>query len=305
MVNDVLLIPPTQALLFALLPTLAWRISHLGQRPISLTFVPLDWLAPAWLVISLLAAANVWQWPTYTRGLLDLTLMPVLIYGAIRLLITTPREWRMTAWALLLGGVLAAGFGLITWLQGEGTAADGIRRLVGPHFSPNHTALYLARTFFLGCGLAIAAYGRTRWLTIAATALTGLALVLTGSRGALLLAMPVGSAVLVALSGFPKFGRPSLAWPSFSRSQSAVGPVLLLALIMIGVVMIGVVFIMLGWERLSNSATIVERCGDLAQHGGALARLSAGGRGAGGLLLALSGLHSPRRGHGSQPTPSA
>ncbi len=92
-------------------------------------------------------------------------------------------------------------------LAGHGVDVDGVRRLVGPHFSPNHTALYLLRTFFLGVGLAAACYAdRTaaaqKWysaggiLLWAATALVLLALVLTGSRGALLLGLPAGLLVL-------------------------------------------------------------------------------------------------------------
>jgi hypothetical protein len=174
LVDGVLTIPPSQVLVLALLPALYLARQASGaprpsltvgvlsrpsplaprpsltvgvlSRPSSLAPRPLIWweLAPLLLLpLSLLAAANVWQWPAFGRGLLDLVIAPLLLWLAVRRLAHTESERRRVLAALVTGGVLAAGVGLAGWLRGGGAEVDGIRRLVGPHFSPNHTALYL------------------------------------------------------------------------------------------------------------------------------------------------------------------
>ncbi|MEZ4663550.1 MAG: hypothetical protein R2911_38910 [Caldilineaceae bacterium] len=84
---------------------------------------------------------------------------------------------RLAVW-LFGGGVLAALWGWAGWLHGAGTLADGVRRLVGPHFSPNHTAFYLERTLFWG-GLAAGAVGLRKWGWITGCAAVMGALLLT------------------------------------------------------------------------------------------------------------------------------
>ena len=131
--------------------------------------------------------------------------------------------------ALFAGGALAGAWGLAAWLGGHGVDVDGVRRLVGPHFSPNHTALYLLRTLFLGVGLAAAcstagADKRAQGLGIllwAATALVLLALVLTGSRGALLLGLPLG--ILVLAWGVLR-RRPALLRKPLAHAVYTLGP---------------------------------------------------------------------------------
>ena len=66
--------------------------------------------------------------------------------------------------ALFAGGMLVALVGLAGWLHNGGVEVDGIRRLVGPHFSSNHTALYLERSLFLGLALLLMTARRWRCL---------------------------------------------------------------------------------------------------------------------------------------------
>jgi len=91
----------------------------------------------------------------YLRGMNDFVLTPLLFYVAIRALVKTKRARWILLIALAAGGVLVAGIGWWKWLQGTSIAADGINRLVGTHYSPNHTALYLLRTLFLLIGLQL------------------------------------------------------------------------------------------------------------------------------------------------------
>ena len=154
-----------------------------------------DWLPPLLVVIGLLGGLSVWHWPAYGQATAELVLLPLLLWLAVRAFVCTAEERRRATLALFAGGLLAAGWGLLSWVQGQGGEVDGVRRLVGPHFSPNHTALYLVRTVFVGAGLILAADRRRRvWIAVA-TGVVLVALLLTGSRGALLLGLPVGTLV--------------------------------------------------------------------------------------------------------------
>ena len=67
LVNTSLLIPPAYAALFCLLPVIVCAI-----RPKQLFSNTWNRLALAWLMLSLLASVNVWHWPGYWQGLVDL-----------------------------------------------------------------------------------------------------------------------------------------------------------------------------------------------------------------------------------------
>jgi O-antigen ligase len=208
LVDTVVAVPPAAAAAACLLPALLLR-----ARQYMVRFAAVDAAILGLFAASLFAAARVWNWPAYWQGMVDLVLVPLALWFAFRIL-DAGHDGGLTArlggfayvvgLALFTGGALAAAWGLAAWLSGHGVDVDGVRRLVGPHFSPNHTALYLLRTLFLGIGLAatFSAAGADRWrpglgiLLWAATALVLLALVLTGSRGALLLGLPLGIVVI-------------------------------------------------------------------------------------------------------------
>lgn len=184
-------IPPAQAALLCLLPGALGRAKALlrgGQDGWA-------WVAAVWVGVAFLAMPSVWHWPAYLQGMVELVWVPVVLFLLVRRAARQPAGARDLATGLALGGVLAALAGLVEWLGGGGTPADGLRRLVGPTFSPNHTALYLERTLFLLVGLAGVTRGTRRWTVLLAAAITSVALVLTGSRGALLLGLPAGAAL--------------------------------------------------------------------------------------------------------------
>lgn len=236
--------PPAHSLALALLPIVIvrWR-SERESRPAFIW-----WELPPLLLIPLsaLAAINVWHWPAFERGAIDLVLVPLLFWLAVHILARTEQERRQVALALFAGGVLAACIGLIGWLRSMGAEVDGIQRLVGPHFSPNHTALYLERSLFIGLGAAIVISFRQRIAVLIAVAVTIAALILTGSRGALLLALPVGLMTFAALA-FSR--RPALRrWLRWRRDLTR--PLLIFG----SVLVLG----LLVWqrERLANLQTV-------------------------------------------------
>ncbi|MDQ3249771.1 MAG: O-antigen ligase family protein, partial [Chloroflexota bacterium] len=250
-------IAPAHVLLLCLLPALVVR-SNLGQpfacshkarlcvRKIALQ--RWDWLALAWLALSLTASVNVWHWPAYWTGLFELVLMPLLLYAVVRVLVVTPQQWQRLVCALFLGGLLVAVIGLFDWLRGGGTAVDEVRRLVGPYFSANHTALYLVRTLLIGVGIALNASGNWRRWWLGACVLVTIALFLTASRGAWLLGIPAGGMML---------GGTNLRWMRRGRlaasRQRWLWAVLLLIMLMIGALSL------LFWERLTNLTSISQR----------------------------------------------
>jgi hypothetical protein len=284
LVDSVLAVPPATAAVACLLPAVIVRARHRRGW-----FTAADAVALAFLAVSLLSAAGAWQWLAYWQGLLDLVLLPLTLWFALRILDDAPFSGTLpgsvpvdftyvVGLALFAGGVLTALWGLMAWFGGQGVEVDGVRRLVGPHFSPNHTALYLVRTLFLGIGLAAACYGRagtwacrpargradwtgdvsgtgvvpgTRlarlvgaWLWVASM-LVLMALVLTGSRGALLLGIPAGTLVL-AWAALRQ--RPGLLHRLAAHSATRW--------VLLGGLLLVVVAALLLWERLLNQQTL-------------------------------------------------
>jgi O-antigen ligase len=223
-----------------------------GETLLSTLPAPMDRLALGWLLLGVLSAWHVWHWPAYLAGVWSLVLVPLLFYLTMRVLATRPGDHHRVLAALGTGGALAAALGILAWLAGEGVDVDGVRRLVGLTFSPNQSALYLARTLFLALGLALAAQkfralqerphrgrGAALWGSVAFVAAA--ALILTGSRGALLLGFPAGLLTLLALG----------------RSRPLNRRWMLIFLAAVGVVALAGFFL---WgERMSNSETVLRR----------------------------------------------
>lgn len=245
LVDVVLTVPPAHALALALLPA---AIAALRRPHSSDAFILYWWeLAPLLLLpLTLLSAVNVWRWPAFARGALDLVMAPLGLWLAVRVLTADSRERGWALLALLTGGVLTALVGMVRWLAGQGADVDGVQRLVGPHFSPNHTALYLERSLFVGlAGLALIDK-RRRMVVAAALLALAAALVLTGSRGALFLAVPAG---LATFTGFLLYRRPAIVrWLRMRRRPALLTIVALAALL-------ALIFF---WqqERLANLQTV-------------------------------------------------
>jgi O-antigen ligase len=252
------------------LPPSLWVSASLRLcvKTLRLRFKFTDCLALAFLGISLLSAGNVWHWPGYWAGIWGLVITPLIFYAAVRVLVTDPGQRCAVVTALGIGGALAAGIGLIGWASGGGVAVDSVRRLIGLTFSPNQTALYLIRALFVLIGIALmhdlssspSGKGSSRvaqagpsadpfpegsrrghcalwWLAVGVVAL---ALLLTGSRGALILGLPAGVATMLWLGGV------------HPRRRT------LLALVVIGGAAALIVLALLG-DRLQNSETVLRR----------------------------------------------
>ncbi len=212
--------------------------------------VATDWLALAWLGLGGLGALQGWPWPAYAAGLIQTVLLPLLLYAGVRIMAGGERNQGLILGAAVLGAVLAGGMGLWSWIHGGGTLVDGVRRLTGPTFSPNHIALYLERCLFLAIGFA-AMPGRKRWIWAGAGLLIVTALALTASRGAWLLGIPAGVVTLWLL------GRMDTNGAEAGHPSRGMGRLL----IWIGLVgLVGGAGLFWLWgDRLTNSTTVIGR----------------------------------------------
>lgn len=209
----------------------------------------------AWPLISLLSLMNVWHAPAHWRGLIELVIAPVLLALAVLLLPKTTEQRRGVAIALFVGGVLTAIIGLTNWLRGQGVEVDGVLRLVAVQYSPNHSALYLLRTLFLGIGLAMAVHGRSRWGVMVLVAAVACALLLTASRGALLLGIPAGMCVLVGLW----LANPRLAKGGAVRRLLAPRPLQIGLACFVALIVVAIAALVVGEGRLLNLESVDSR----------------------------------------------
>ncbi|TET52614.1 MAG: O-antigen ligase family protein, partial [Anaerolineales bacterium] len=151
-------------------------------------------LAVAALVATLLAA-DLWA---ALHELRTVFLLPAGYYAVLRAAHLAEGGRRAVLGGLVLGGVGVALVGLAQYALGSNVviAEGGLPRLGSVYSSPNNVGLYLGRVWPLALAVALWAGSRRRRLIYAAGAVVvTAALVLSFSRGALLLGLPV--AVLV------------------------------------------------------------------------------------------------------------
>jgi hypothetical protein len=267
--------PPAYVFVAALIPPLARRAWQQGRHANGSFFTGWGWVMGAsWLVIGMAAGVvsgvasvepdTIRRLPAFAQGLLEMTVIPLILYWAVLAYASAPRVQRTLLIFLAAGGAAAGLLGLGQWLGGEGVRADATLRLTGPYFSPNHMALYLIRTLFVALGLAWAMRAGWRWLWLALGLMTGVMLVLTGSRGALLLGAPAG------LYCFWRWGMQGrIQWPERLPRRIDISAYLpwpvghsmkgRLAAIGVLTVLVLVVVFAIGVERLVNLASVVER----------------------------------------------
>jgi O-antigen ligase len=162
-----------------------------------------------WGVVFFMAVAAASMFVAEMRGvalreLRIVILEPGLFYFMLR---TTPLDrqsrWRLVD-AFVLGAAVVALVGLYQYAftQEIITAEGGLRRLKSVFGSPNNVGLYLGRAFPVL--LAVALFGRSRrrrWLYASGVMLVGTALLLSFSKGALLLGVPAALLTLGLLAG--------------------------------------------------------------------------------------------------------
>jgi O-antigen ligase len=175
------------------------------------------------------------------------------LWGLWRLSPDADRDRRILVGAWLGGATAAAAAGLWGYIDGGSlvTTAEGVLRVQAFYGSPNNLALYLDRT--LAVTLALALFldgGRRRLVWGVAAAVQGLALLLTFSKGSLLMALPAALLVL-GVGGW---------WLLRREVRSPRRLVLLAAIVVIGVALLAP---FVGAERFQRLFNLTEGTGFL------------------------------------------
>jgi O-antigen ligase len=152
---------------------------------------PLDWAVLSLMVAAIVAGLAAEDKLVALFELRVIFLLPGLYYVLLRSRLDGRSEWRVVD-GFVLGAVGMALVGLVQYALGRNVviAEGGVPRMLSVYPSPNNVGLYLGRVWPLL--VAVALWRRKRRRTLYALALLPvmLALVLSFSRGALLLAVP-------------------------------------------------------------------------------------------------------------------
>jgi O-antigen ligase len=161
-----------------------------------------DWGVAAYLLVATLSLLSAELKGVALREYRLVMLEPVVFYLVLR---TTPLDrralWRIVDF-LVAGAVYVALVGLYQYITKTDliTAEGGVARIRSVYGSPNNLALFLGRVLPLAVStLVFAGQSIRRWIYGAAAALLGLTILLTFSKGALLLGVPAAMAVIVVV----------------------------------------------------------------------------------------------------------
>jgi O-antigen ligase len=159
-----------------------------------------DWAVLAFLAVSTLSTLGAGLLPVALREFRLALLEPVLFYWVLRHVRLDRRAlWRIIDF-FILGAVAVAAIGLAQAVTGADliTAEGGVARIRSVYGSPNNLALYLGRALPLAAAVALMSRPGIRRLAYAAASIVlAVAILLTFSRGALLLGVPAGLAVVL------------------------------------------------------------------------------------------------------------
>jgi O-antigen ligase len=184
----------------------AWSVRR--TRSISITqhalrITPLDWSVLALLIVSAISVFLADYRTFALREFRVIILEPVIYYALIRAAQLDRRAvWRIVD-ALVLAGVLVAVIGLVQYVFNLNviTAEEGVRRLRSVYGSPNNVGLFLGRVFPIGLAVALVGVGRRRIFYALAFLPIGAAILLSQSRGAIFIGVPLSILAVGLLAG--------------------------------------------------------------------------------------------------------
>ncbi len=170
------------------------RRAHAPARLLRLRF-SLDLPVAAFLAVALLSTLRAANFEVASREFRTVFLDAAIFYFLVSRLVRAAQPGRAAFWHLLdglaLGAAAVALIGLGQAILGADIIrAEGVGRVRAFYGSPNNLALYLERVLPLLLTAAAFGAGRRRWLYGGLTALVLPGLILTFSRGALILGLP-------------------------------------------------------------------------------------------------------------------
>ncbi|MFQ6101295.1 MAG: O-antigen ligase family protein [Anaerolineae bacterium] len=181
----------------------AWRNQPTNQPT---TPSPLDLAALFFVLVAVASTFSAEYRHVALRELRVVILEPALFYLMLRTSrLDNKRIWRIVD-LFVLGGVAVALIGLVQYALGVNviTAEEGFRRLRSVYGSPNNAGLYLGRVLPLLVAVALFGGSRGRRPAYGAAVVpVGLAVLLSFSKGALILGVPLSLLALGVLAGGP------------------------------------------------------------------------------------------------------
>ena len=163
----------------------------------------LDWSVLAFLIIALVSTLLA-DYKTFAlREFRVIIFEPIIYYALIRAAKLDQRAvWRIVDF-LMLAGVLVAVIGLVQYAFNINiiTAEEGVRRLRSVYGSPNNVGLFLGRVFPIGLAILLLGRGRRRlWYGLALLPISA-AILLSQSRGAIFIGVPLSILAIGVLAG--------------------------------------------------------------------------------------------------------
>jgi O-antigen ligase len=179
------------------------RLNHSRSTDHVSRLTSLDWSVLAFLVVSLLSVLLA-DYKTFAlREFRVIILEPIIYYALIRAAkLDRQSLWRIIDF-LVLAGVLVAVIGLVQYVFNINiiTAEEGVRRLRSVYGSPNNVGLFLGRVFPIGLAILLLGRGRRRtWYGLALLPI-GAAILLSQSRGAIFIGVPLSVLAIGVLAG--------------------------------------------------------------------------------------------------------
>jgi O-antigen ligase len=168
-----------------------------------LRFTSLDWSVLALLIVSTIAVLLADYRTFALREFRVIIIEPIIYYALIRAAkLERQAVWRIVDF-LMLAGVLVAVIGLIQYAFNLNiiTAEEGVRRLRSVYGSPNNVGLFLGRVFPIGLALLLLGRGRRRILYGLALIPIAAAILLSQSRGAIFIGVPLSILAIGVLAG--------------------------------------------------------------------------------------------------------
>lgn len=187
-----------------LLSTIAKKWVSFGKnagREKKFQWLNVDYAVIAFTLVATLSLAFTERVGVATNEWRVLIIEPAIFYFLIRIMSLKNKELWTILDAFILGGLTVALIGLGQYVTGRNliTAEGGLMRLRSVYGSPNNVALYLGRIVPILGGVVLMGEGRRRIAYLAALIPIGLAILLTYSKGSLLIGLPAAVVVIVLL----------------------------------------------------------------------------------------------------------
>ncbi|MEM8862773.1 MAG: O-antigen ligase family protein, partial [Chloroflexota bacterium] len=192
-----------------LLRNFGGQLEKIAAGEVKLNFKPniVDFAILGLLIVSVVSLAFTERLDVATNELRTVIIGPILFYWMLRITKLDAKSIKWLIWAFIAGGLLVALIGLGQYVLGSNliTAEQGLQRLRSIYGSPNNVALYLGRLYPILLAITLAYFwdGTFKakallqaWKPLVLLLIILITILLTFSRGGLLLGIPAATAIV-------------------------------------------------------------------------------------------------------------